>query len=157
MDTLQMIFAVGYLAGILLGFVSLFYLKDGLPEGFYNFKGSRRRLREYYRPPGYVLWMWGIGLVVVGLLGNMVVQTRISPGLSSAVPFDIILIVAGCLAAGLSFIWYQPGKLSSAEQRDVSGLDKLRRSYRPPGYRLAWTGILFLGMGVVALFFTRVL
>ena len=99
------------------------FAEDGLPEGFYSVKGSRRRLKEYYRPPGYAFHMWGIGLV----------------------------------AAGLSFIWYRPGELSSAEQRDVSGLEKLRRFYRPPGYRLAWTGLLYLGMGVVALFFTRVI
>ena len=157
----MVIFSVSALAGVALAFVSLFFLRDGLPEQLVGVKGMYEPvmpMREYYRPPGFLLWVFGLVSLNVGWLGTTIIRVRLNPDMLASFPVDYIVIAAGLVNMAVAAVFFRArtaDNSASADAPQTAGW--LQKQFRGPGYRLCCVGALITCAGILMLVLTRVI
>lgn len=158
MTALLGIFGLCFIGGLLAMFVSLMFLKDGLPPRFHSSAHLYKQvghLKEYYRSPGYGLWLGGFILQAVGLVGQVIMYNRTDSGVLAWLPFDFLLIGIGIISLIIAFVWVRPRAIAEAQTGKNHEKGKTINFLRGPGYNLPWIGLLWLVAGVVIMIFTR--
>jgi hypothetical protein len=139
-------------------FISLMFLKDGLPPHFHGSAHLYKRvgrLKDYYRSPGYGLLLWGILLHTIGLAGQIIIWEHRSPGVLSWLPLDYLLIGLGIICLIIAYVWVRPRAMAKAPTGEDRETGKTINFLRGPGYNLPWIGLLWLVTGAMILVFAR--
>ncbi len=157
----MVIFSISVLAGIVLAFVSLFFLKDGLPDQLVGVKGvysPNKPMREYYRSPGYLLWGIGLAILNVGWLGTTIIRTRLHPEMLVSFPVDYVIIAAGLAYITVATVFFHArAKDTTPSGTPAQPAGWLRRQFRGPGFRVACIGAIITCAGLLTLIFTRLI
>jgi|GEM_PF-4335715 len=158
MTVLSGIFGLSFICGLLAMFISLMFLKNGLPPHFHDSGHLYKRvgrLKDHYRSPGYGLWLWGFLLHAIGLVGQIVIWDRKTSGILSRLPFDYLLIGIGIVSLIIAFVWIRPRAAAEMQTGEVPKTGKIINFLCGPGYNLPWAGLLWLVTGSIILVFTR--